>query len=152
MKKEKNNFRLKEKISKRGKIATFYRPQWSCGKVMFLHLSVSHSVHREVSASGPRGMPPGQTPPPCPVHAGIWSTSGRYASYWNTYLLKYENLYCCFKDKQFFCPLSHPKLNHPDMSEWLFCCYQGAKIDTSLRTRKLTWLYFFKLNAKCLRK
>ena len=26
-------------------------------------------------------------------------------------------LYCCFKDKQFFCPPSHPKLNHPDMSE-----------------------------------
>ena len=25
---------------------TFYRPQRSCGKVMFLHLSVSHSVHR----------------------------------------------------------------------------------------------------------
>ena len=24
---------------------TFYRPQRSCGKVMFLHLSVSHSVH-----------------------------------------------------------------------------------------------------------
>ena len=25
---------------------SYYRPQRSCGKVMFLHLSVSHSVHR----------------------------------------------------------------------------------------------------------
>ena len=36
-----------------------------CGKVMFLHLSVSHSVHRGVSASVHAGIhtPPGQTPP-----------------------------------------------------------------------------------------
>ena len=26
------------------------------------------------------------TPPPGTVYAGIWSTSGRYASYWNAYL------------------------------------------------------------------
>ena len=26
-------------------------------------------------------------PPPCTVHAGIWSTSGRYASHWNAFLL-----------------------------------------------------------------
>ena len=32
-----------------------YRPQRSCGKVMFLHLSVSHSVHRGGSASGSGG-------------------------------------------------------------------------------------------------
>ena len=31
--------------------------------------------------------PPGQTPP-CAVHAGIRSTSGRYASYWNAILLR----------------------------------------------------------------
>ena len=73
----------------------------SCGKVMFLHLSVSHSVHGGGSASVHAGIhPPGQTPPPgrhrpgqthqppgrwadtplpstcwdtppCPVHAGI---------------------------------------------------------------------------------
>ena len=30
----------------------FYHPQRSCGKVMFLHLSVSHSVHRGVSVQG----------------------------------------------------------------------------------------------------
>ena len=42
-----------------------YRPQHSCGKVMFLHLSVSHSVHRRgvvVYPSMHRGRhPPGQT-------------------------------------------------------------------------------------------
>ena len=31
--------------------------------------------------------PPGQTPPSCAVHAGMWSTSGRYASHWNAFLL-----------------------------------------------------------------
>ena len=65
----------------------------SCGKVMFLHLSVSNSMHRGVSASMHAGIHtllgrhlPGQTHPwedtppaqcmlgyttPCPVHAGI---------------------------------------------------------------------------------
>ena len=38
-----------------GKLTYYYRPQRSCGKVMFLHLSVSHSVHRVCV---------GQTPPP----------------------------------------------------------------------------------------
>ena len=42
---------------KNGLCTHFYRPQRSCGKVMFLHLSVSHSVHRGLS-----GRPPGQTP------------------------------------------------------------------------------------------
>ena len=28
----------------------------------------------------------GYTPPSCPMHAGIRSTSGRYASYWNVFL------------------------------------------------------------------
>ena len=42
----------------------YYRPQRSCGNVIFLHLSVSHSVHREeVSATPPRQTPPGQTTP-----------------------------------------------------------------------------------------
>ena len=31
----------------------FYRPQRSCGKVMLLHLSVSHSVHRREGVSVP---------------------------------------------------------------------------------------------------
>ena len=90
----------------------YYRPQRSCGKVMFLHLSVSNSVHCHPPgrhtpwADTPQAATPGQTPPlgrhtpptpcpvhagihthPCTVHAGIQSTSGRYASYWNAYLL-----------------------------------------------------------------
>ena len=39
--------------------------------------------------------PPGQTPPgqtpPCTVHAGIRSTSGRYASHWNAFLFPNRN-------------------------------------------------------------
>ena len=37
----------------------------SCGKVMFLHLSVSYSIHGGVSAPVHAGIhtPPGQTPP-----------------------------------------------------------------------------------------
>ena len=90
---------------------TFYRPQWSCGKVMFLHLSISHSVHRGCLPPPYRQTPPwadtpwADTPLPsacldtllCPVHAGIHtptsavheirSRSRRYASYWNAYLL-----------------------------------------------------------------
>ena len=46
----------------------FYCPQRTCGKVMFLHLSVSHSVPRGLSATHPPGRhppsrPPGQTSP-----------------------------------------------------------------------------------------
>ena len=45
----------------------------SCGKVMFLHLSVSHSVHRGVYPSMHWGRHPlpGRHHPLCPVHAGI---------------------------------------------------------------------------------
>ena len=47
----------------------------SCGKVMFLHLSVSHSVHRGGSVHAGIHTPRTDTPPwadtPCPVHAGI---------------------------------------------------------------------------------
>ena len=79
-----------------------YRPQRSCGKVMFLHVSVILS--RGVSARHPLGKqtrprqtppPPGQTPPDPP-----WADtppgqtplpsdghcSGWHASYWNTFL------------------------------------------------------------------
>ena len=43
----------------------YYRPQKKFAKVMFLHLSVSHSVHRGVSASVHAGIPPlGSRHPP----------------------------------------------------------------------------------------
>ena len=58
----------------------------SCRKVMFLHLSVSHSVHKGAGSAS--------------VHAGIHTLlgrhppadghcSGRYASYWNAFLFIY---------------------------------------------------------------
>ena len=43
------NFKVTHNESHQNCLRTyFYRPQRSCGKVMFLHLSVSHSVHRGV--------------------------------------------------------------------------------------------------------
>ena len=48
-----------------------YRPQCSCGKVMFLHVSVIL----------PTDPPPAQTP------LSDGHCSGRYASYWNAFLL-----------------------------------------------------------------
>ena len=94
----------------------YYRPQRSWSKVIFLHLSVSHSVHRGFchtplvqtppGQTPPLGRPlwadtpigrhhPGQTPPAwtptplCAVHAGMRSTSGQYTSCWNAYLFHY---------------------------------------------------------------
>ena len=121
------------------KLYSYYRLQTEFGKVMFLHLSVSHPVHQGDGCLplvlGGGGLPhsgltppsrhhlapphgqappaqcmPGYTPltaqcmlgytppaqcmlgyttPPCPVH-GIWSTSGRYASHWNTFLFMFS--------------------------------------------------------------
>ena len=48
----------------------FYRSQRSCSKVMFLHLSLSHSVHMEgVSVSGP-----GECLPHTPSRHPLWQT------------------------------------------------------------------------------
>ena len=85
----------------------FYRSQTKFAKVMFLHLSVCHSVHRGCLPQCMLGYtPPGadtpwskqlspgaNTPPPRSSHppsSACWEirpTSGRYASYWNAYLL-----------------------------------------------------------------
>ena len=74
----------------------FYRPQTKFAKVMFLHLSVilftGRGLHPEGSASGGvciQGVCiQGGWTDPLPIgHYGIRSTSGRYASYWNTFLL-----------------------------------------------------------------
>ena len=37
-------------------------------------------------ADTPSTVHAGIHPPPCPVHAGIWSKSGWYASHWNAFL------------------------------------------------------------------
>ena len=72
----------------------YYRPQQSCGKVIFSQVSVSHSVHMGCLpdtphpgqtppwANPPGQTPPGQTPPRqtphFPVHAGIHTPSAQW--------------------------------------------------------------------------
>ena len=76
-----------------------YRPQRSCGKVMFSQACVKNSVHRgRVSASMHAGIhplpgshppgrhPTGQTPPAPGRHRPGGHCDGRYASYWNAFL------------------------------------------------------------------
>ena len=77
---------------------TFYRPQRSCGQGYVLLVSVIlltgggglpqcmlgyHPPPREQTPPEQTPPPPEQTPPP----PGIRSMSGRYASYWNAFLL-----------------------------------------------------------------
>ena len=85
-----------------------YRPQHSCGKVMFLHLSVMLSTGEGVYT-------PIQTPdlsrhPPADGHC-----SRRYASYWNAFLFKLCSYVLCFADvtaKIFYpIPLKANKVN-----------------------------------------
>ena len=57
----------------------FYRPQRTCGKVMFLHLCVILFTGGSLSLS--RGKESLSGRPPCTV------TCARYASYWNAFLL-----------------------------------------------------------------
>ena len=69
-------------------------------KVIFLHLSVilftggggSASVHAGIQPAPPPGSrhPPGADTPPREADSGIRSISGRYASYWNAFLLAKE--------------------------------------------------------------
>ena len=74
----------------------YYRPQRSCGKVIFSQACVKNSVHGGgVSApvhagihTHPRADNPRQTPPP--PHDG--HCNGRYASYWNIFL--FQNVAC----------------------------------------------------------
>ena len=71
--------------------------------LMFLHLSVILFTGGVLSYPWGRHPPLGRHPPRqkpllgrhppgkhplCTVHAGIWSTSGRYASYWSAILFK----------------------------------------------------------------
>ena len=74
----------------------FNRPQRSCGKVIFLHLSVilftgglgRHPPVRQSPGQTPpwTNTPPWQTPPLC---SACWDAvnRGRYASYWNAILI-----------------------------------------------------------------
>ena len=81
-----------------------YRPQRSCGKVMFSQVSVilftggcasQHALGQTPPCRPPpTGRPPGQTPPAQCIlgytphtHTGGYC-SGRYASYWNAFLFE----------------------------------------------------------------
>ena len=95
----------------------YYRPQRSCGKVIFSQASVSHSVHsggcladtppwadtpladhrlgqthsppgRHPRADSPLGRHPPDRHPPGQTPLADGYCSGRYASYWNAFLLK----------------------------------------------------------------
>ena len=64
----------------------FYRPQRSCGKVMFSQASVILFMGG-VWQTPPGQTPiPGQTPPPGRQPPADDYCSGRYASYWNAFL------------------------------------------------------------------
>ena len=93
----------------------YYRPQRSWGMVIFSVACVKNSFHREGGLplcmrgyTPQEQIPPGadppqeqtpppqeqtpppqeQTPPQCSASSEIRATSGRYASYWNAYLLR----------------------------------------------------------------
>ena len=102
----------------------YYRPQTKFAKVMFLQVSVCpqggvpgqviHPIPWQVHPPPPgrytpwAGTPPAPRqvhpptgtpthPPPATVHAGILSTSGRYASHWNAFSLLFKGSQCTFK-------------------------------------------------------
>ena len=71
-----------------------YGPQTKFAKVMFSQVSVcpwggvSAPLHAGIHPPGPEADTPlaGTPRHTPPVHAGIWSTSGQYASHWNAFL------------------------------------------------------------------
>ena len=65
------------------KLSYIYCPQQSCSKVMFLHLSVNHSVYSGVYATPPGQNPlPGQTPPPGRHNPHGRHPLGRHNPHW----------------------------------------------------------------------
>ena len=76
---------------------TDYRPQTKFANVMFSQASVcpQRGCSRHWADTPRADTPPGRHTPWSdipPVHAGIRSTSGRYASHWNTFLLRFISL------------------------------------------------------------
>ena len=78
----------RHKTIDRDSVRIFTVRKRSCGKVMLLHLSVSHSVHRRGGGSVWGGCvcvyPSMHWADTTPLPDG--HCSGRYASYWNVYL------------------------------------------------------------------
>ena len=89
----KNHVLIKSKIPSSPFVLVITARNSSCRKVMFLHLSVSHSVHGGgVGTDTPLGRPPWQTPLGRHTLLGRpllrdGHCSRRYASYWNAFLL-----------------------------------------------------------------
>ena len=93
----------------------FYHPQTKFAKVMFSQVSVcpqggclphcmlgyppGPEADTPLGRHPPGRHPPGRHPPgrhpPCTVHAGIRSTSRRYASHWNAFLFFYVACFNC---------------------------------------------------------
>ena len=83
-----------------GMARTYYRPQTKFAKVVFSQVSVCPqgggicpiACWDTPLARDQRQTPPSWADAPCKVHAGIRSTSGRYASHWNVFLLNLDAL------------------------------------------------------------
>ena len=88
----------------------FYRPQRSCGKVMFLHVSVILSM-----GGWQADTPLRQTPSPRDGHS-----SGQYASYWNAFL--FWLLFQQFNTFNFFCNLFSSSSSQSGNSYILILC------------------------------
>ena len=72
----------------------YYRPQTKFGARYCFY--TCHSIHRGggggVCIQGVGGWADLQMPPHHRIgYYGIWSTNGRYAPYWNAFLLKYKS-------------------------------------------------------------
>ena len=89
----------------------YYRPQTKFAKVMFLHLSVSHSVHR--------GDLPQRTPP-CAVHAGRYDQQmgGMEPTGMHTWLFSF----CFEKKNRVF------EKNRDDASSWQLAPPNGSPV------------------------
>ena len=109
-----------------------YRPQTKFAKVMFLHLSISHSVHRGVCLSAcwdsrtPSGAhtpqeqthtpgadtPQEQTPPPCAVHAGRYGqqAGGTHPTEMHTCCLKIDFAQNTIIEFQFLGSWAEPRI------------------------------------------
>ena len=70
-----------------------------CHTTLGRHSPWADTPHRQTTPSACW-----DTHTPCPVHAGIRSSSGRYASHWNAFLLFFK---VCLWEKLWLKPFSH---------------------------------------------
>ena len=122
----------------------FHRPQTKFAKVMFLHLSVilftGGVLSQHAMGQTPPRKKPGSPPPPR-------ATSGRYASYWNAYLLPLCILsMCCLSTAAFTNRLSHSShfAAESPCNDW--CCLHACLV-RNLRSHSEHW-YSTRLSTK----